>query len=146
MQVKKIIKNGKFVDFEEYYKLKSEGDHLFDSLLPGDIVELGTCTYVMGCSNGGDNLPSSTVLWELDEDLNLIDSPNEWYERADHRPGDLENEDWIVHCRRSDEPGSVTARSYFPDDGYSIPPTCPIDGKLYYENPHPSAIRGKYLP
>ena len=145
MQVKKIIKNGKFVDFEEYYKLKSEGDHLFDSLLPGDIVELGCPIYVIGC-DGGDNLPVSTVLWELDDDKNLIDSSNDWYERADHRPGDLEDDGWIVHCRYSESAGSVTTRSYYPDDGYSIPPTCPIDGKWYYENPHPRAIKGKYRP
>ena len=111
MQVKRIIKNGKFVDFEEYYKLKSEGDRLFDSLLPGDIVELGCPIYVIGC-DGGDNLPVSTVLWELDDDKNLIDSPNEWYERADHRPGDVEDGDWLVYCQNDGTLGSATSRTY----------------------------------
>jgi hypothetical protein len=81
---------------------------IFEAILPGEVVEL------------------EESLFELDDDLDLIFSNNSYYERADHRPGDSEDGDWIVHCRCSDEPVSVTSRSYYPDDGYSIAPTCPI--------------------
>jgi hypothetical protein len=115
MEVKKIIKDRRFVDFEEFYRLKAQNDSLFDSLMPGDIVELACTSYSMGCDPSVD-VALSTVLWELDDDRNLIDSYNEWYERASHRPGDLENNDWIIHCRCSDEPGSIPFRTYYPDE------------------------------
>ena len=112
MQVKKIMKDGKTVDFEEYYKLKSQNDSLFDSLMPGDIVELLCTAYSMGCDVGVvDSIPS-TALWELDNEKNLIDSNNEWYERTDRRPGDLEDGDWLIRCRNDGTLGSATDRTY----------------------------------
>jgi len=116
MEVKKIMKDGKTVDFEEYYKLKSQNDSLFDSLMPGDIVELAcTSYYSMGCDPSVD-AALSTVLWELDNEKNLIDSNNEWYERTDRRPGDLEDGEWLVHCRNDGTLGSATNRTYYAID------------------------------
>jgi len=111
MQVKKIMKDGKTVDFEEFYSLKAQNDSLFDSLMPRDIVELACTSYSMGCDPSVDITPS-TALWELDNGKNLIDSNNEWYERASHRPGDLEDGDWLVHCRNDGTLGSATDRTY----------------------------------
>ena len=113
---------------DEYEQADRYVGSIFEGVLPGEIVEL------------------KESLYELDDDLDLIFSNNDYYERVDHCPGDLEYDDWIAHCRCSDEPGSIPSRTYYPDDGYSIPPTCPIDGKWYYENPHPRAIKGKYRP
>jgi hypothetical protein len=111
MEVKKIIKDGRFADFEEFYSLKAQNDSLFDSLMPGDIVELACTSYSMGCDPSVD-VALSTALWELDNEKNLIDSNNEWYERASRRPGDLEDGEWLVHCRNDGTLGSATDRTY----------------------------------
>ena len=73
-------------------------DDIFQELNPHDIVELSA--------------DCGVCLYELDQKLERIEDNFSWYERASHRPGDLEDGDWLVHCRNDGTLGSATDRTY----------------------------------
>jgi hypothetical protein len=74
-------------------------DDIFQELNPHDIVELS-----VDCK-----IPR---LYELDQDLRRVEDDFSWYERTDRRPGDLEDGDWLIHCRNDGTLGSATDRNY----------------------------------
>lgn len=90
--------------FQEYDQADRCVGSIFEALEPYEMVEV--------IHNG---VPS---IFEIDEDLNLInhdpkDSDEQsWYERASHRPGDLEDGDWLVHCQNDGTLGAATSRTY----------------------------------
>jgi hypothetical protein len=115
------LKGKTLATVEEYQRAnvnRKSLNSIFAHLIGGDVIEL---------SAGWHYGPGGAQLYELDEFLNVIYSNNSYYERDTHRPGDLENGDWIVHCRSSGEPGSLTARTYLYENTFGhLPDSCPI--------------------
>ena len=111
MEITKIyIKNGKLsfdgdilATFEQYETAQKDiNPHsmldVFNCIDPYEMVEV--------IHNG---VPT---VFEIDEDLNLINHEESWHERASHRPGDLEDGDWLVHCQNDGTLGAATSRTY----------------------------------
>jgi hypothetical protein len=72
---------------------------IFEALQPGEVIKL---------SDG-----ESSGLFELDEELDLIDSNSYWYEWIDREPGNVTDEPGVMRCKLSNIPGAALQRDYF---------------------------------
>ena len=106
MKVTKIYSNDGTLSFSgkilatvaEYTMGDRSIGSIFEGLEPRELIEI--------------TLQGLPHIYEIDSDLDVIDLPNEWYERTDRRPGDLEDGEWLVHCRNDGTLGSATDRTY----------------------------------